>query len=162
MGWHGNAPNCTYPAPSGSKFCRGATMPRKLATLGSPHLVRRQFWWPGMRKDIESYVKCCLMCASMKKWPGKPPGLLQQVPEPSQIWTEIAMDFIMELPESGGNTVVWTVMDHFSKQAHLVSLQFTSWQNCSCNVFTDCTESQKGSYQIEGFNLRPSSGGSSS
>lgn len=31
------------------------------------------------------------------------------------------MDFIVELPESDGNTVIWTVIDLFSKQAHFVA-----------------------------------------
>lgn len=68
-----------------------------------------------MKKDIESYVKSCTMCAAMKKRPGKSPGLLQQVAEPIQPWEEIVIDFIMELPESGGNIVIWTVIDLFSK-----------------------------------------------
>lgn len=29
----------------------------------------------------------------------------------------------MELPESGGNTVIWTVVDLFSKQAHFIPCQ---------------------------------------
>lgn len=31
------------------------------------------------------------------------------------------MDFIVDLPESQGNTVIWTVIDLFSKQAHFVA-----------------------------------------
>ncbi|KAK9395571.1 hypothetical protein NXF25_018932, partial [Crotalus adamanteus] len=35
--------------------------------LKTLQLVRRQFWWPGMKKDIESYVKSYATCAAMKK-----------------------------------------------------------------------------------------------
>lgn len=31
------------------------------------------------------------------------------------------MDFIVDLPESQGNKVIWTVIDLFSKQAHFVA-----------------------------------------
>lgn len=36
-------------------------------------------------------------------------------------WEEIAMDFIMDLPKSRVNTVIWTVIYLFSKQAHFVA-----------------------------------------
>lgn len=53
-----------------------------------------------MKKNIESYVKSWVVCAAMKERPGNPPGLLQQAAEPSQPWEEIAMDFVVELPDS--------------------------------------------------------------
>lgn len=56
----------------------------------------------------------------MKHLLGKPPGLLQPVASPSNPWEEIAMDFIVELPDSYGNTVIWTVIDLFLKQAHFI------------------------------------------
>uniref|UniRef100_A0A2H6N0A5 Integrase catalytic domain-containing protein n=1 Tax=Micrurus carvalhoi TaxID=3147026 RepID=A0A2H6N0A5_9SAUR len=74
-----------------------------------------------MKLDIEDYMKSCLICAMMKHRIGKLPGLFQQVTEPTQPWEEIAMDFIIELPESGGNTVIWTVIDLFSQQAHFTT-----------------------------------------
>ncbi|KAK9396283.1 hypothetical protein NXF25_019644, partial [Crotalus adamanteus] len=91
--------------------------------LKTLHFMRWQFWWPGMKKDIESYVKSCATCAAIKKKksPGKPPGLLQQIKDPCQPWEEIAMGFIVELPESRGNIVIWTVTDLFSFQ-HLFGI----------------------------------------
>lgn len=84
------------------------------------HLVRQQFWWPHMRRDIEAYVNSCSTCAKTKPCPGKPLGVLQTVAIPSRPWDEIAMNFIVELPNSNGNTVIWTVIDLFSKQAHFI------------------------------------------
>lgn len=49
------------------------------------------------------------------------PGLLQQVADPFRPSEEIAMDFIVKLLESGGSTVIWTVIDLFSKQTHFVA-----------------------------------------
>ncbi|KAK9401921.1 hypothetical protein NXF25_010277 [Crotalus adamanteus] len=89
--------------------------------LKTLHLIQWQFWWQGLKKDVENYVKSCPIYATMKKCPGNPPGLLQQAVDPTQPWEEIAMDFIVELPESRGNTVIWTVIDLFSKQAHFIA-----------------------------------------
>ncbi|KAK9401976.1 hypothetical protein NXF25_010332 [Crotalus adamanteus] len=88
--------------------------------LKTLHLARRQFWWPRMRMDIETYIKCCPVCATSKPHTGKPLGLLHSVADPIRPWQDIAMDFIVELPESQGYTVIWTVVDLFSKQAHFI------------------------------------------
>lgn len=84
------------------------------------HLTRHQFWWPQMCIEIESYVKSCLVCALTKPQPGKPLDPLQSIAEPGRPWDEIAMNFIVDLPDSNGNTVIWTVIDLFSKQAHFI------------------------------------------
>uniref|UniRef100_A0A2D4NSJ8 Integrase catalytic domain-containing protein n=1 Tax=Micrurus surinamensis TaxID=129470 RepID=A0A2D4NSJ8_MICSU len=73
-----------------------------------------------MRSDIESYVQQCVVCAKSKSSVGKPLGLLQTVSEPTQPWQDIAMDFIVDLPNSNGYTVIWTIIDLFSKQALFV------------------------------------------
>lgn len=59
-----------------------------------------------MKKDIEAYVVSCSVYASMKCLPGRTSGLLQLAANPTMPWEEIAMDFIVELPESGRKTVI--------------------------------------------------------
>ncbi|XP_039222531.1 cation-dependent mannose-6-phosphate receptor isoform X1 [Crotalus tigris] len=73
-----------------------------------------------MKKDIDKYFRECSMCAMTKPRVGKPSGLLQQVSDPNHPWEEIGMDFIVDLPTSHGNTVIRTVIDLFSKQAHFI------------------------------------------
>lgn len=84
------------------------------------HLIKRQFWWPALKRDIENYVASCPVCASAKRPPGKTPGLLQNVARPTAPWKEISMDFIVDLPPSEGCTVIWVVTDLFSKQVHFI------------------------------------------
>ncbi|GKD19995.1 putative reverse transcriptase domain-containing protein, partial [Tanacetum coccineum] len=45
--------------------------------------LRDMYWWPGMKKDIATYVSECLTCAKVKAEHQRPSGLLQQpeVPE---------------------------------------------------------------------------------
>lgn len=94
--------------------------PKTAGHFGYLHLVRRQFWWPWMCGDIEKYVKGCPTCVTAKPWSGRLLGLLQMVANPNKPWEEIAMDFIVDLPSSYGYTVIWTVVDLFSKQAYFV------------------------------------------
>lgn len=101
--------------------CHDARAARHFGFLKTLHLTNRQFWWPQIKKGIEDYVRSCVTCTTMKKQQGKPPGFLQPVASPVKPWEEVAMDFIVDLPESQGNTVVWTIIDLFSKQAHFVA-----------------------------------------
>lgn len=118
-GWHGKGQNCTLRVHVLQRS-HDTKLAGHFGFLKTLHLVKRQFWWPKMRKDIKSYVKSCAICSAMKTRPGKPPGLLQTIANPTRPWGEIAMDFIIELPTSSGNTIFWTVVDLFSKQAHFI------------------------------------------
>ncbi|GJX43194.1 putative reverse transcriptase domain-containing protein [Tanacetum coccineum] len=45
--------------------------------------LRDMYWWPGMKRDIATYVSKCLTCAKVKAEHQRPSGLLQQpkIPE---------------------------------------------------------------------------------
>ncbi|GKF60510.1 putative reverse transcriptase domain-containing protein, partial [Tanacetum coccineum] len=47
------------------------------------HDLRDMYWWPGMKRDIVTYVSKCLTCAKVKAGHQRPSGLLQQpeIPE---------------------------------------------------------------------------------
>uniref|UniRef100_A0A3B3HRL8 Integrase catalytic domain-containing protein n=1 Tax=Oryzias latipes TaxID=8090 RepID=A0A3B3HRL8_ORYLA len=48
--------------------------------------------------------------------------LLQPLPTPSRPWSHIAVDFVTGLPDSQGHTVIFTVIDRFSKFCHFIPL----------------------------------------
>ncbi|XP_030066604.1 exocyst complex component 1 [Microcaecilia unicolor] len=45
------------------------------------------------------------------------------MPVPQQLWEDLSMDFITDLPLSQGNTVIWVVIDRFSKMAHFIPMK---------------------------------------
>ena len=38
--------------------------------------LRRQFWWPGMKKDVALFVSRCLTCQQLKVEHQRPAGLV--------------------------------------------------------------------------------------
>lgn len=60
-------------------------------------LLSRQYYWPNMDDDIETYVKSCYVCQMDKPERVKEAGLLQPVPILERSWASVSMDFISGL-----------------------------------------------------------------
>jgi hypothetical protein len=94
-------------------------------------LVVRKYFWPGMRRDVIQYVKNCAMCTQTKLIWHKPWGTAQSPPTPREPWTDIALDFIVRLPESrkcnegkSYNAIV-VIEDRFSKMMRYIPVHDT-------------------------------------
>ena len=72
--------------------------------------------WPGLQKFVVEYINSCTNCGRSKVPRHKPYGLLQQLPIPEKPWNSSSMDFIKQLPESGGFTSILIVVNWLSKQ----------------------------------------------
>lgn len=72
-----------------------------------------------MSKDIQHYIRSFSTC---KHDTVSPPGLIQPLPIPTSIWSDISMDFIDGLPKSFGKSVIFVVVDRLSKTAHFMAL----------------------------------------
>jgi transposase InsO family protein len=92
---------------------------------GAPVTVKRisrLFVWPGMNKQIKSWVQSCQICQQAKPERIKYPGLLKPLPVPRRPWKHIALDFIEGLPQSGRYNCLLVVVDRFSKYGHFIPL----------------------------------------
>ncbi|GKA70496.1 reverse transcriptase [Tanacetum coccineum] len=94
-------------------------------------------YWKGMRKRVKQWIRECDVCHREKPDLNAYPGLLQPLPIPIRILSEISMDFMEGLPKSHGKTVIFVVVDRLSKYAHFMPLQhpFTAAQ--VAQVFLD-------------------------
>jgi hypothetical protein len=88
------------------------------------------FYWAEMRGDVKRFIASCVVCQQTKYSTQKPGGLLQPLPIPENVWEDISMDFVTGLPLSNGYSVIFVVVDRFSKALHLGALQaqFTAYK----------------------------------
>jgi len=85
-------------------------------------IITRDFYWNGLAKRINDYVRSCDECQHNKsprhgRW-----GLLQPLETPYAAWNSISTDFITQLRESQGYTQIMVVVDRFTKMAHFIGL----------------------------------------
>ena len=79
-------------------------------------LVKRQFYWPSLFKDVQTYVLKCHKCQVNKHERLKVGGLLHPLDIPKGKWESISMDFITGLPRTNrGHDSVWVVVDRLTK-----------------------------------------------
>ena len=83
-------------------------------------LVKANFFWPKLEKDIARFVKKRVVCM-MAKTHGNNAGLYTPLPVPNMPWEEVSLDFVLGLPRTQRNKdSILVVVDRFSKMAHFV------------------------------------------
>lgn len=76
-----------------------------------------------MAKDVNDHVLSCSVCAQAKVPCNFPVGKLDKPLEnPQRPWSHIAIDFLTDLLESEGKTMIMVVMDQFSRAIKLLPL----------------------------------------
>ena len=84
-------------------------------------LVMRNYWWPGMTRNIGKYVEGCDLCQRMKNRTEELAGKLKLSEVPQKTWTHLMVDFITKLPVVAGKDTVLVVCDRLSKMTHFVA-----------------------------------------
>ena len=83
-------------------------------TLG---LIRSRFFWPGMSKDVESWVHHCGRCVRFKGKPDRAPLVGIQTSEPLEL---VCTDFLKVDSAQNGTQYILVITDHFTRFAMAV------------------------------------------
>ena len=96
-------------------------------------LIAREYFWPGMQKDVERYIWNCHPWRRTKASRPSPFGILKPNPVPDAPWQDLSMDFVVGLPESKCYDAIWVVVDRLTKLRHMVPCKST----CSSEDLAD-------------------------
>ena len=84
-------------------------------------MVTRNYWWPGVTRDVGRYVERCDLCQKMKNRIKEVVGKLKLSEVPEKPWTHLMMDFIMKLPVVARKDTILVVCNRLSKMMHFVT-----------------------------------------
>ena len=84
-------------------------------------LVTRNYWWPGVTRDVGKYVEGCDLCQRMKNRIEEPAEKLKLSEVPKKPWVYLIVDFITKLLVIAGRDVILVMCDWLSKMTHFVA-----------------------------------------
>nr|GEW72015.1 monodehydroascorbate reductase [Tanacetum cinerariifolium] len=113
--------------------------------LVSTKKLNAVFYWKGLKRMFRQFVKECDTCQRRKPHLSAYPGLLQPLPIPERIWTEVSIDFIEKLSTSQGKSVIMVVVDRLSNYAYFMPLAHPFTASQVAQVFLD------GVYKLHGL-----------
>ncbi|UYV67424.1 hypothetical protein LAZ67_5000530, partial [Cordylochernes scorpioides] len=106
-------------------------------------IITAQYYWKGISKSIEKFVKSCHTCQIIKRPKGKPYGALGQIPPPQQPFDLISIDTIAGFSKYGhSKTYLHVIVDHLTRYAWTFPSKSTSTLT---NIQTLKTVLQQGS-----------------
>src|SRR6266571_8451760 len=115
---------CIYVPTSSKLCCRIVSLCHDTKVAGHPgrfktlELVSQNYWWPNMSQYVGQYVGHCDLCLQTKAQQHLPVGELQLLPIPEDCWNTISIDFILELPESGGYDAIMVFFTFVAREAN--------------------------------------------
>ena len=74
-------------------------------------LLKRNYWWPGLKEDVKRYVQGCFKCQQNKVLHQKKASELHPLKIPQGPWQEISIDIIGPLPTSNGMDAIVIIVD---------------------------------------------------
>ena len=83
--------------------------------------LSRNFYWPRMASDVADYVRSCSVCQRNKPRRHRPYGTAVSLEIPYDRWTDIAIDFVPDLPVTvNGYNCILVVLDLLSKRGRFI------------------------------------------
>ena len=84
-------------------------------------LVTRNYWWPGVTRDVGKYVEECDVCQRIKNRTEELAEKLKLSEVLEKLWTHLMVDFITKLPVVAEKDAILVVCNRLSKMMYFVA-----------------------------------------
>jgi hypothetical protein len=89
-------------------------------------VVKSQYYWPDMKKEVVDFISKFLECQKVKAEHRHPAGFLQTLPISEWKWEVVTMDFITKLPGTNKqHDSIMVVVDKLTKPTHFIPVKLT-------------------------------------
>ncbi|CAF2054878.1 unnamed protein product [Rotaria magnacalcarata] len=79
------------------------------------HTLKNLYFWPHMKQTIAKYIQSCTQCSKLNITRRKPPGLLQPIEPPNEVFQILGLDWWgPTTPSHDGNRYVLVITDRLS------------------------------------------------
>lgn len=119
--------------------CHGSPATNHPGRNATAAVLARQFYWPGQSSAVRRFVRNCDACGGSTIWRQAKRGLLQPLAVPERIKSDLAMDFITDLPPSSksGARFLWVIVDRLAKSVTLEPMVSMEAEACA-DRFLNC------------------------
>jgi len=100
-------------------------------------LVIRNFWWPGVTKEVKRYMEGYDSCQRNKNYIEQPVGKLMPNSIPEKPWMHILADFITKLPIAQEYNSILVVVDRLMKIVHFIPITEKTLAEGLARLFRD-------------------------
>jgi len=100
-------------------------------------LLKRMYWWPGLKEDIKKYVQGCFKCQQNKVQHQRKAGELHPLEILKGPWQEISIDIIEPLPKSNGMDATVVIFDRFTKMIRLKTITMNISSEGIAKIYRD-------------------------
>ena len=95
-------------------------------------ILARDFFWPQQYKDVRRFVRNCHVCGRSKIWRQSRQGLLRPLPIPERFHSELAIDFMTDLPlTSKGEKFLMVIHDRLLGSVTLEAMSTMEAEACA-------------------------------
>jgi len=100
-------------------------------------LVTRNYWLPGVTREVEQYIERYDLCQRMKNRTEEVAGKLKLGEVLEKLWIHILVDFITKLPIAAEKDAILVVCDRLSKMMHFVATMEGTMAEGLARLFRD-------------------------
>ena len=88
-------------------------------------LITQNYWWPGVRKDVQKHVQACRTCQTAKPDRQRKAAPLCPHEVPEKPWHMISINMMGPLLNSKGFDMILVVVDKFTKKSYFLPTNST-------------------------------------